>query len=89
MFSLIMGRALMATVRAVEHPLQRLEAALALAAGEKRGVQRQVVHVDVAVSSDEWKTLAKNKDLLAAMARAEVAKDMGEVPTCGACGAAT
>lgn len=87
MFSLIIGRAVMGAVRGLEHPLARLESALAIWAGEKKGEHRQAVRVDVYVTQAEFVDIAKNKDLREAMGRAEVAKDMGAVPTCECCGA--
>jgi hypothetical protein len=78
MFSIIVGRAVIAAVKGLMRPLAELEAALAIAAGEKRGEQRHAVRVDVYVTAEEFGAIAKNENIRDGMTRAYVAKDMGE-----------
>lgn len=87
MFSIIVGNAIMSVVTVLERPLERIEAALAVWAGEKRGEPRQVVSLDIEVNGPEFRAIAANTDLRRAMVRAEVMKDAGEVPVCRCCGA--
>lgn len=78
MFSFIVVRAIVGVVKGLVPMLGRLESALAIAAGEKRGERRHAVRVDVYVTAEEFGVIAKNKDIRAAMGRAFVAKDVGE-----------
>lgn len=86
MVSVIVGRALMGAVMGLERPLERLEAAFAIWAGEKRGEPRQVVRLDIEVNGREFRAIAENKNIRSALVRAEVMKDMGAVSTCESCG---
>lgn len=88
MFSFIVGRVLMNAVKGLERPLEQLENAFAIWAGEKKQEPRIVVNLEVEVNQEQLGELTSNPELRRAMGRACIARDMGAVPSCVCCGAA-
>lgn len=92
MMSLVVGQALLGSVRCLEWPLEKLHAVLALHAGKERASRAteeelfRPMRFDLALNREQFSRLCQDPDILSGLRQADVLRAGGQFPICHSCG---
>ena len=87
MVSLLALRALVGLLKGAERPLFWVRDITGYLAGVKRGERKHAMHLDLWITSEDFRRIIEDNHLKQAYEEAEALKAVHQVPMCTRCGA--